>query len=484
MAGSQTRSALLLCLTMLRLYSASAIGVNWGTSFSSQPLPPPKVVELLRSNNVTSVRLSEPDPSVMEALIGSGIRVALGVPDSALQGLNSSRKAAEGWVHDNVTRYFSDGSSPGFRIEYVVVGDEPFLQTNNQQFQPFIIGAATNIHQALVGAKLSTRIKVIVPCSHDAFNTTSPLPSKARFRPDLNKTMTQILTFLTKQNSPFLVDLNPYATFHERKNSPLDFSLFHPTARPLTDGHNTYKNSFDASIDSLVASLSALGFPDIDIMVGKIGWPTDGAVNATKRIAETFMKGLVEHLKSNSKTPLRPRKPVLDVYVFSLLDEDRRSVASGDYERHWGVFTFDGQAKYELDLGQGPQKKLSNAHDVEYLMQRWCVANNNNGDLSNASQSMNAACAASDCTALSPGGSCARVGWPGNASYAFNSYYQGHGQGVGTCDFGGLGMITTVDPSVDECRFMVGLRTSWSAGRLRGAETILLVLTVVVVLVL
>ncbi|KAK1286109.1 Glucan endo-1,3-beta-glucosidase 9 [Acorus calamus] len=319
------------------------------------------------------------------------------------------------------------------------------------------------------------------PVQPRCLNTTSPLPSKARFRPDLNKTMTQLLTFLTKQNSPFLVDLNPYTTFRQRKNSSLDFALFHPTARPLADGHNTYKNGFDACIDSLVASLSALGFPDIDIVVGKIGWPTDGAVNATKRVAETFMKGLVEHLKSNSKTPLRPRKPVLDVYVFSLLDEDRRSVASGDYERHWGVFTFDGQAKYELDLGQGPQKKLSNAHDVEYLMQRWCVANNNNGDLSNASQSMNAACAVSDCTALSLGGSCAGVGWPGNASYAFNSYYQGHGQGVGTCDFGGLGMITTVDPSVDECRFTIGLRTSQSAGRLRGTATVFLVLTVVVV---
>jgi hypothetical protein len=35
-----------------------------------------------------------------------------------LKSLNSSKKVAESWVHDNVTRYVSSGNS-GVRIEYV-----------------------------------------------------------------------------------------------------------------------------------------------------------------------------------------------------------------------------------------------------------------------------------------------------------------------------------------------------------------------------
>lgn len=197
----------------------------------------------------------------------------------------------------------------------------------------------------------------------------------------------------------------------------------------------------------------------MDIVVGKIGWPTDGATNATSSNAEVFMKGLTEHLKGKSGTPLRPRDPPREIYVFALLDEDERSTAgSGNFERHWGVFTFDGQAKYRIDFGQG-LRKLANAQNVEYLSPKWCVVNNNR-DLSNTSASASEACLAADCSELSPGGSCFNLSWPGNVSYAFNSYYQQNNQTAESCDFGGLGLITTVNPSVGKCRFFVELKTS------------------------
>jgi len=94
-----------------------AIGVNWGTA-ASHPLPPPEVVELLKSNNITKVKLFDADPLVLQALSGSNIGVIVGIPNSMLRSLNSSKKAAESWVHDNVTRYFFNGGS-GVRIEYV-----------------------------------------------------------------------------------------------------------------------------------------------------------------------------------------------------------------------------------------------------------------------------------------------------------------------------------------------------------------------------
>ncbi|KAL5580658.1 hypothetical protein UlMin_013100 [Ulmus minor] len=435
-----------------------AIGVNWG-SVSSHPLPSPNVVELLKSNNVDKVKLFDADPHVLEALAGSNLGVTVGIPNVMLRSLNSSRKAAQSWVHDNVTRYVSNGGSR-VRIEYVAVGDEPFLQSYGEQFLPFIIGAAINIQAALVKANLESRVKVVVPCSFDAFLSESNHPSKGHFRPELNKTMIELLTFLNKHGSPFFVTISPFISFHQNKNISRDFALFKEAAKPHNDSHKTYKNSFDLSYDTLVTALSTLGFPKIDIVVAQIGWPTDGVANATSSNAKTFMTGLIEHLRSKSGTPLRPKNPPLETYILSLLDEDLRSISAGNFERHWGLFTFDGQAKYNVDLGQG-SKPLMNALNVQYLPPRWCVVNNNK-DLSNATASAQEACSGADCTALSPGGSCSNLSWPGNISYSFNSYYQQHDQSAGSCDFGGLGLITTVDPSVDKCRFPVELSTSSS----------------------
>lgn len=305
---------------------------------------------------------------------------------------------------------------------------------------------------------LANQVKVVVPCSYDSVQSESGLPSKGHFRPELNKTMIELLSFLSKHHSPFFVTISPFLIFQQNKNFSLDFTLFKETAHPYNDSHRMYKNSFDIGYDTLVTALSTIGFPDMDVVVAKIGWPTDGAANATSSIAESFMKGLLDHLNSKSGTPLRPRNPPIETYVFSLLDEDERSITAGNFERHWGVFTFDGQAKYHVDLGQG-SKNLLNAQNVEYLSSKWCVVNNNK-DLSNATASALDACSVADCTALSLGGSCFNISWPGNISYAFNSYYQQHDQRADSCDFGSLGLITTVDPSLGNCRFPVEIRTS------------------------
>lgn len=109
---------ILLFLTISSLVCTTlSIGVNWGIS-ASHLLPPQKVVELLKANNITKVKLFDANSLVLEALSGSKIGVTVGIPNDVLRGLNSSRKAAESWVHDNVTRYISNGGS-GVRIEYV-----------------------------------------------------------------------------------------------------------------------------------------------------------------------------------------------------------------------------------------------------------------------------------------------------------------------------------------------------------------------------
>lgn len=465
------RSVILLLLSPLLFALTTAIGFNYGTS-SSHPLPPSKVVTgLLQPNNITKIKLFDANAEALESLSSlSGFSVIIGIPNDMLKLLNQSKKAAGSWVHDNVTRYLA--STGGLSIEYIALGDEPFRLSYGQQFQPYVIGAAMNIFHALTTAKLSSKIKVVVPCSFDILQSKStantsapfPLPSKSHFRYDLNKTMIELLTFLSKQGSPFVLDINPFPTFQEKKNHSLDFFLFHPKAKSFSDGHVKYTNFFDVAIDMLVTSLSKAGFKDMDVMVGKIGWPTDGEANATSTIAQTFTHNLIDHLKGKSGTPLRPKRPPLETYIFSLLDEDERSITTGNFERHFGLFTFDGQAKYNVNLNPGkPAKELVNAHNVDYLPSKWCVLRNNNDDLSNITAVFEETCSKADCTALSRGGSCYGIQWPGNISYAFNSYYQMHDQSGDGCYFGGLGLITTVDPSVGNCRFSVAIQTSLSS---------------------
>ncbi|XP_024973866.1 glucan endo-1,3-beta-glucosidase 9 [Cynara cardunculus var. scolymus] len=445
----------LIVITISCTSRVQSIGVNWGTT-ASHPLPPSKVVELLKINKITKVKLFDSNPQVLESLSGSNIGVTVGIPNSMLHTLNSSVKAAESWVHDNLTRYLPDRT----RIEYIAVGDEPFLQTYGSQFYPFVVGAAINIEAALIRAKLANKVKVVIPCSFDAFQSESGVPSKGHFRSDINKTMISVLKFLSKTQSPFFVSISPFLSYYQNKNISLDFALYKPTAHSHNDSHRSYKNSFELSYDTLITALTVAGFSQIDIVISQIGWPTDGAPNATVSNAEVFTKGLLDHFRSKKGTPLRPRTMPIEIYLHTLLDEDQRNITAGNFERHWGLFTFDGQAKYQVDFDQGT-KRLVNAQNVEYLASRWCVVNNNL-NISNATAHATEACINADCTALSPGSSCFNLSWPGNVSYAFNSYYQQHDQRADSCDFGGLGMITTVDPSVGNCRFNVELKVSFS----------------------
>lgn len=427
----------------------SGIGVNWGT-ISFHRLKPTTVVDLLRENKIQKVKLFEADSDVLKALMGSGIQVMVGIPNEMLPLLSSSPSAADLWVRQNVSAYMGKG---GADIRYVAVGNEPFLSSYSGQFQNLVMPAILNIQQSLVKANLAGYVKLVVPCNADAYE--SALPSQGAFRPELTQIMTQLVQFLNSNGSPFVVNIYPFLSLYGNADFPQEYAFFEGTTHPVTDGTNVYTNAFDGNYDTLVAALSKLGYGQMPIIIGEIGWPSDGAIGANITAAKVFNQGLISHVLSNKGTPLRSGNPPMDVYLFSLLDEGAKSVLPGNFERHWGIFSFDGQAKYPLNLGLG-NKELRNAKNVQYLPSRWCVANPSS-DLTNVVNHMRLACSVADCTTLNYGGSCNEIGEKGNISYAFNSYYQLQMQDSGSCDFDGIGMITFLDPSVGDCHFLVGV---------------------------
>ncbi|KAB1221641.1 Glucan endo-1,3-beta-glucosidase 5 [Morella rubra] len=438
------------------LKAESAIGVNWGT-LSFHKLNPSTVVDLLKANKIQKVKLFEADPDVLKALMGSGIQVVVGIPNEMLAALSSSTVASDSWVRQNVSKYLGKG---GADIRYVAVGNEPFLSSYSGQYEPYVIPALLNLQQSLAKANLAGYVKLVVPCNADAYE--SSLPSQGAFRPEVTEVITQLVSFLNSNGSPFVVNIYPFLSLYGNSDFPQDYAFFEGTTHAVTDGANVYYNAFDGNFDTLVAALSKLGYGQMPIVVGEVGWPTDGAIGANLTAARFFNQGLINHVLSNKGTPLRPGVPPMDIYLFSLLDEGAKSILPGTFERHWGIFSFDGQAKYALNLGLG-NRLLKNARNVRYLPSRWCVANPST-DLSAVTDHMKLACSFADCTTLNYGGSCNGIGAKGNISYAFNSYYQLQMQNAKSCDFDGLGMVTFLDPSVGDCRFLVGVTGVTSSG--------------------
>ncbi|KAG6471710.1 glucan endo-1,3-beta-glucosidase 6-like [Zingiber officinale] len=443
----------LLCFWLARC--ACGIGVNWGTQ-ASHPLPPSTAVEMLRASGIDKVKLFDAEAAPLSALANSGIQVMVGIPNGMLAGLAAEEKAARRWVAKNVSDYVDDGVD----VRYVAVGNEPFLAAHNESYLSTTLPALQNIQAALSAAGLSDRVKATIPLNADVYRSSTNKPSDGDFRADIHDLMLSIAGFLSLNGSPFTVNIYPFISLYDDPNFPIDYAFFDGSSSSIADGSLTYSNVFDANHDTLVAALRRNGFGNLSIIVGEIGWPTDGDMNANPQLAQRFNQGFVDHIASGNGTPLRPGN--VDAYLFSLVDEDRKSIDAGHFETHWGIFAYDGIPKYELRRLRAPTNNSSNgsslvgAKNVEYLDRRWCVLKPwVSLDDTRIGPSVGYACGRADCTSLGYKTSCADLDVRGNISYAFNSYYQENDQDGRACVFSGLAVVTEEDPSNSTCRFEI-----------------------------
>ncbi|KAL3498177.1 hypothetical protein ACH5RR_040909 [Cinchona calisaya] len=452
---------LVLCMV---IGSVNCIGANWGTQ-STHPLTPPTVVKLLKDNGIQKVKLFDADPRVLGALSGSGIEVMVGIPNDMLYNLAQSVDAAEQWVAKNVSAHISSDSVD---IRYVAVGNEPFLSTLNGTYMGITYPALQNIQAALIKAGLGNRVKVTIPLNADVYQSSTVQPSTGDFRPDIHDLMVQISQFLSDNGAPFTVNIYPFISLYSDSNFPLDYAFFDGYSSPINDNGRIYSNVFDANHDTLVWALQKNGIGNLSIIIGEVGWPTDGDRNANVQYAQKFNQGFISHISGAKGTPMRPG-PV-DAYLFSLVDEDAKSIQPGNFERHWGVFNYDGTPKYNLSLGSNSVGLIA-ASNVQYLSRQWCVLSSNASiDDPQVAPSVSYACSHADCTSLGYGTSCANLDARGNISYAFNSYYQENDQLESACQFPGLSVITTTDPSRGDCKYKIMILTSRIVGGANGSS--------------
>lgn len=332
------------------------------------------------------------------------------------------------------------------------------MKTYNGSFLGTTIPALQNIQAAIIKAGLSTRIKVTVPLNADVYISPTENPSDGDFRADIHDVMLEIVQFLSNNGAPFTVNIYPFISLYNDPNFPIDYAFFNGYSSPINDNGKIYTNVFDANHDTLVRALQKNGYGNMSIIIGEIGWPTDGDRNANLQFAQQFNQGFMSRYVNSKGTPLRPGP--MDAYLFSLIDEDDKSIQPGNFERHWGLFYFDGKPKYELKVSTNSNGLVA-ASNVHYLATKWCVMNPSASlDNPEVAPSVSYACSNADCTSLGYGTSCGNLDALGNISYAFNSYYQIQNQMDSACRFPNLSVVTDKDPSVGSCKFRIMIQAS------------------------
>ncbi|XP_057740235.1 glucan endo-1,3-beta-glucosidase 8-like [Arachis stenosperma] len=462
-------SCLIFVLVQCHLPSAkcshalSNIGINWG-ALTSHPINPYTVVDLLKDNGIKKVKLFDVDSWTLGALAGSGIEVMIGIPNDQMERLSNSGQA-EQWVKQNLTKHLHGGVD----IRYISVGNEPFLASYENKYRSSTFPAMKSIQKAVEKAGVADQVKVTSCLNADVLDSGSDKPSDGQFRSDIKDVMKEILQFLNDNNSPFFINIYPYLSLYLNPNFPEELAFF-DAGRSFEDKGATYTNVFDASVDTLVWALKKEGYSDMKIVVGEVGWPTDGHKSANKDKARRFYHGFLKKLGNQQGSPLHPG--VLDVYLFGLFDENLKSIEPGKFERHWGIFEYDGKPKFPVDFsGKGEDHKWPvGAKGVRYLEKQWCVLSEDVKEFSGpVYEALGYACANTDCTSLGYGCSCADLDIRGNISYAFNQYFQARDQSIEACDFDGLAEIVTSDPSKGTCKFPIVIESAATSLQTRNA---------------
>uniref|UniRef100_A0A5B7ASA1 glucan endo-1,3-beta-D-glucosidase n=1 Tax=Davidia involucrata TaxID=16924 RepID=A0A5B7ASA1_DAVIN len=422
------------------------VGVDIGTD-ASNLVSPADLVAFLQLQKITHVRLYDANADILKALAKTKIRVIISVPNNQILGIGSSNATAATWVGRNVAAYY-----PETVITAISVGDE--VLTTVPSSAPLLMPAIESLYSALVAANLHTQIKVSTPNAASIVLDPFP-PSQAFFNQSLTQYVLPLLQFLSRTKSPLMMNLYPYYVFMENKGVvPLDNSLFKPLtpSKEMVDPNTLlhYTNVIDAMIDSVYFSMKNLNITDVVVLVTESGWPSKGDSKepyATTDNANTYNSNLIKHILDRSGTPLHP-EITSSVYIYELFNEDLRSPPVS--EANWGLFYANSTPVYLLHVS-GSGTFLAN----DTTNQTYCIVMDG-VDTRTLQAALDWACGPgrANCTEIQPGEGCYQPNNVKNhASYAFDSYYQKQGRSAGSCDFKGVAMITTTDPSHGSCIF-------------------------------
>ncbi|MCO5608641.1 hypothetical protein L7F22_062855 [Adiantum nelumboides] len=445
-AGASLCLVILLCaMSSPDMVKASRFGLCYGQMADNLPAPQ-TVAQLLAKDSITKVRIYNYNASVLQAFAGTNIELIVTIPNEELANFQAEQPADE-WVNNILVPALQF-----VKITVVSIGVEvPIL---HPEFTSMVLPAMQNIHTGITKANLADKIRVSTAHSMAILKSSFP-PSSGAFNDSLATSFVgPILDFLKATGSFYMVNAYPFhAYMSEMDNVSLDYALFQPKDVVVDPGTNlSYSGLLLAQVDAVYFAMEALGHSELSILVSETGWPRAGDSDesvANVQNAAIYNNNLLMLVENNTGTPHRTGHP-LDVYIFSIFDEDMKTGKSS--ERHWGVFDTSENSFYYLDLNgsdEGSQQRLNGTGST------WCVALPSASNKS-LEAGLDFACGKgnADCGPIQQGQPCYLPNtYVNHASYAYNSYYQNSGDNTAACDFGGTAAIITQDPSYGSCIF-------------------------------
>ncbi|CAH8387420.1 unnamed protein product, partial [Eruca vesicaria subsp. sativa] len=344
----------------------SAIGVNYGTLGN---LPPPtQVANFLKTQtSIDSVKIFNVDPNILRAFAGTGISVVVTVPNGDIPALANGMEARR-WVSANILPFH-----PQTKIKYISVGNE-ILLTGDSNMISKLLPAMRSLNSALFRAgirdiKVTTAhsLNIIAYDLHGA-------PSRGRFRPGWDKgILAPILAYHRQTKSPFMVNPYPYFGF-DPKN--VNFAIFRSPYKAVRDPftRKIYTNMYDALMDSTYSAMKALGYGDVNIVIGETGWPSAcDAPWCSPANAAWFNLNVIKRAQGQG-TPLMPKRR-FETYIFGLFNEEGKPGPTA--ERNWGLFRADFSPVYDVGLlrnGGGKRPAPALPAPSTAAGGKWCVA--------------------------------------------------------------------------------------------------------------
>ncbi|KAK7342000.1 hypothetical protein VNO80_24941 [Phaseolus coccineus] len=328
-------------------------GINYGQIANNLPLPS-QVAVLIKSLNVSKIKLYDADPNVLVAFSESNVEFVIGLGNEYLENMTNPSKA-QTWIQQHVQPYFSQT-----KITCITVGNEVF-NSNDTQLMLNLLPAMQTVHDALVSLGLDQQVTVTTAHSFNTLSNSYP-PSSGAFREDLVQYIQPLLDFHAQINSPFLINAYPFFTYKDNPNIiPLNYVLFQPnqgTVDPNTNLH--YDNMLYAQIDAVYAAIKQMGHDDIQVRISETGWPSNGdpeEVGATPQNAALYNGNLLKRIEQKQGTPAKPLVPI-DIYVFALFNEDLKPGPAS--ERNYGLYYPNGNPVYNIELkGYLPQMPMA-----------------------------------------------------------------------------------------------------------------------------